>query len=188
MRRLVLVSGCVIALAAVAGCQKGDKNPQTVRVAVEGGGGFPSNLAGTWNDGKRGWEFVIEPDGTISSGVIENGSLRVFPNKQKVVTLSTEKGTGVYELGPWTVQYSPAARELSVGAVVEHYKLDMGAFSLEGSSTDWFTGPVSDDGRTWEAQWFSFPKAVAKAEGQEDLVFEQDPNENPVETLVFRRQ
>ncbi|HUT30829.1 MAG TPA: hypothetical protein VMX13_13635 [Sedimentisphaerales bacterium] len=185
MRRLVLVSGCVIALAAVAGCQKHDNN---VRVAVEGDGRFPPKLAGTWKDGKRGWEFVIEPDGTISSGVIENGSLRVFPNKQKVVTVSTKRGTGVYELGPWTVQYSPDQRELSVGAVVEHYKLDMGSFAMEGNSTDWFTGPVSDDGRTWEAQWFSFPKAVASAEGEDDLVFEQDPNDNPVETLVFQRQ
>jgi len=184
MKRSLILAGCLAVVCGVAGCQK---NHEGVSVIVEGQGRFPPSLAGRWREGKRGWEFVFERDGRISSAVIDSGMIRVTPGHRDI-EVATQKLKGYYRLGPWTAQYSPEGRELSVGVVVESFHLDTGDFVLKGSSADWFVGPVSQDWQKWEAQWYSFPQVTASAEYEQDLVFEQDPNENPVGTLVFTKQ
>ena len=69
----------VLLLSSVTGCQKTETG---VIVDVQGGGRFPSALAGTWKAEGHGWEFVFEPDGTISSAVIDEGMIRVTPAKK----------------------------------------------------------------------------------------------------------
>ncbi len=70
-------------------------------------------------------------------------------------------GKGAFEPGQWSVQYSPDTRELMVMIVVEHFYQDMGKYAIEGNTTDILTGPVSEDGKTWQADWFSSGKLVA---------------------------
>jgi len=199
MNQLVVLAGCAVFLVALTGCQKADNTERviiesvqnadnTVKVIVEGGGQFPQFLVGTWKENKLDWEFVFEPDGTISSAVIDGGKIRVNPVRKTATTSLKGWGDAVYKLGQWTVQYSPANRELAVQVVVEHYyiKMDEEGRGMKGDSTDWFVGPVSDSGRSWEADWYTLRKTIFLA--PEPTEFPFDPNENPIETLVFRKQ
>jgi len=120
--------------------------------------------------------------------VIDGGKIRVNPVRKTATTSLKGWGDAVYELGQWTVQYSPANRELAVQVVVEHYyiKMDEEGRGMKGDSTDWFVGPVSDSGRSWEADWYTWRKTILLT--PEPTEFPFDPNENPIETVVFRKQ
>ncbi|MHC4658282.1 MAG: hypothetical protein ACYS83_03775 [Planctomycetota bacterium] len=183
MKQLLLLVGCAVILSAFAGCQTPNSG---VDVVIEGGGPFPKSLAGTWKADEHGWEFVFEPDGTISSAVIDNGMVRVTPSETVATIPLKDGGKGTYKLGEWTVRYSPGDRELAVEVVVDHFHLDMKTFGLKGHSTDWFVGPVAADSETWKAERFTFPKYIALTPEPSELPV--DPNHNPVATMVFRKQ
>jgi len=189
MRQLVVSAGCVIFLLGLAGCRNAavlDSSESAVEVVIKGGGEFPEFLVGSWKADKGGWEFVFEPDGTISSALIDSGMVRVTPAERIAKIELKNEGEGTYKLGQWTVQYSPDERELAVKVVVDYFHLDMRTFGLKGHSTDWFVGPVSDDLRTWQAEWFTFPKYLVL--GPEPGELPMDPNDNPMDTLIFRKQ
>jgi hypothetical protein len=79
----ILIIGLFLTLVTAGGCNRSrdsidngsisesDINEVAVEVAVEGGGQFPEFLTGKWKADEGGWEFVFEPNGTISSAVIE---------------------------------------------------------------------------------------------------------------------
>ena len=188
MRELLFLTGCFVLLAA-AGCKKppeaiGEKSG--VNVIIEGGGEFPEFLAGRWKADKGGWEFVFERDGSISSAVIKDGTIEGKPGKGVTKTTFKQVGTVEYELGVWTVQYTPYNRELVVEVVVDYFKLDVGITTLEGKSRDSFIGPVSEEDGIWEAEWFSFPEHFVLLQKPQKIPF--DPNNNPIDTLVFKKQ
>lgn len=187
MKQLFVLAGCAAILSAFAGCKAADKGAHRgVEVLVEGGGKFPRSLAGTWSAREKGWEFVFERDGTISSAVIDSGMVRVKPSRKVTKASLRDGGEAIYKLGRWTVQYTPQNRELAVEVVVDYCRIGIADRGLEGSSIDWFVGPVSEDSKTWKAEWFTFPKYVMLAPEPEPMPF--DPNENPIETLIFRKQ
>ncbi|GAH63865.1 unnamed protein product [marine sediment metagenome] len=183
MKQLLALAGCAIILSTIAGCQNADKG---VDVIVEGDSQFPQFLVGTWKENKFGWEFVFQPDGTISSAVIDGGKIRVNPARKIAATSLKGWGDAVYELGQWMVQYSPQNRELAVQVVVEHFSLKVGAQGLEGHSTDWFVGPVSADSKTWDTEWYTSRTNIFLTPERTEL--RHDPNDNPVEFLIFRKQ
>lgn len=186
MKRLIILSICIL-LLPIAGCRSAAVSKNAVEVVIEGGEKFPDFLVGKWKDEKRNWEFVFEPDGTISSAVIDSGLISVKPEEKVATAPMRDGGKAVYELGQWAVQYSPSSRELAVGVVVDHFRIDMGSYGLEGRSTDWFIGPVSEDSQVWHAQWFAYPEYAAFGP-EESIQFPIDPNDNPVDNLVFRKQ
>jgi hypothetical protein len=181
MKRLSAV-GFVLLFLGVAGCQ----NDKTVQV-LAGDQGFPESLAGQWRAYRAGWEFVMEPDGTITSAVIDNGLARVDPRKKTAEAELADGGKGFYQLGEWVVQYSPDGRELSITVVVDYLHLDMGDWGMKGNSRDLFVGPVSEDWQNWTAQWFSFSEitAFSTEKDGEEVVFTPDEVESLVDTLVF---
>jgi hypothetical protein len=181
MKRLIVLFGCVFLL--LGGCQEISRNKSRVDVIIEGGGEFPPLLAGRWKDAEKGWEFVFEPDGTISSAVIDSGFMSVVPAK-RIAQKPMIVGKSVYKLGQWTVQYSPKTRELGVEVVVDFFHVDIGKTWLEGHSTDWFVGIVSEDYQTWRPDWISFPKYIAFTPEPGELPV--DPNDTLTE-LVFRK-
>jgi hypothetical protein len=181
MKQLVLLAGCAVFLMGIAGCQNAHTG---VNVVIEGGGEFPQSLVGWWKADKNQWEFVFEPDGTISYAVIDSGFIKVKPSK-RVHTVPTKKGgKAVYKLGTWTVQYSPDTRELAVEVVVDHLHIDMGPNWLEGTTRDWFVGTVSEDWQEWWAQWISFPKYIAYTPEPGELPV--DPNDT-ITDLLFKK-
>jgi len=184
-----LLAGCAVVLSVFAGCQKANKviEDNAVKVTVAGDGKFPEFLAGTWKADNDQWEFTFEPDGTISSAVIDSGMIKVTPG-WKTATFKLDKGTGEYKFGDWSAAYTPDSRELAVEVVVDEYTLSSKSVTMKGHSTDWFVGPVSEDKQSWKADWYTFIKVVASSQGEDDVVFDDDPNGNPVATLVFTKQ
>ena len=186
MKKLVVLFGCAILFCGFTGCQEGEKTESFIDVIVLGGGKFPQFFIGKWKPDNAGWEFVFEPDGTISSAVIDGGMLRVNPEERVAKIPLKYDGVGTYELGRWMVQYTPENRELAVEIVVDHFHLDMKTYGIEGHTTDLFVGPVLEDEQTWKAEWFTFPKIFALTPEPSELAF--DPNDNPKETLLFKKQ
>ena len=166
MKQLMVLVGCIVFLLGFAGCQKSAKTTPPVdgvEVVVEDGSEFPEFLAGTWEADKGGWEITFEPDGRLSSAVITMGRVKVEPGKKTVIPMK-KGGTGVYEPGEWLAQYSPANRELVVKIVIERYRLEMGDDVLSGNLKDIFAGKVSEDGRYWLAEWFSYPEYIVNTD------------------------
>ncbi len=156
MRRIAGVVLCLVVAVVPLGCHTPSApslDDQTV--VVEGGGRFPSALAGTWRADRDGWELVIEPNGQISSAVISLGRVRITPRQSK--TLPTEGGgTGNFEPGPWTVHYDPQTKNLTVKIVMSHVHVGMAEAVLEGASTDTFAGPIMPADNVWQVQWTNF--------------------------------
>lgn len=181
MKRLIVLFGCVFLL--LGGCQEPGLNKSGVEVIIEGDGEFPEFLVGRWKDEEKNWEFVFEPDGTISSAVIDRGFMPVVPAKG-IARKPMRVGEAIYRLGRWTVQYSPATRELAVEVVVDFFHIDIGHDWLEGHSTDWFVGTVSEDHQSWRAEWVSFPKYIAYTPEPGELSV--DPNDT-ITQLLFKK-
>lgn len=181
MRWLIVLFGCVFLL--VGGCQEVSRNDSRVDVIVDGNEPFPELLAGRWKDTERSWQFVFEPDGTISSAVIDSGFITVEPRK-RIAQMPMRVGKAVFKLGRWTVQYTPASRELAVEVVVDFFHIDIGETWLEGHRTDWFVGTVSEDYKTWQAEWISAPKYIAYTPEPSELPV--DPNETITELLFIK--
>ena len=184
MKYLLVLAGCAILLSGLAGCQGPAGDTSGVDVIIEGGGNFPASLVGKWKDKEKGWEFVFEPDGTISSAVIDSGFIAVVPREGIATKLMKMDGKAVYELGQWTVQYSPKQRQLAVEVFVEFFHIDIGRDALEGFSTDLFVGPVSEDWTKWEAEWMSTPKYIALTPEPTELPV--DPNDT-IQILLFEK-
>jgi hypothetical protein len=128
---------------------------------VQGGGGFPPELAGTWKANREGWELVIEPDGRIASAVISLGRVRITPGKSQ--TLATQAGgEGLFEPGPWTVHYDPKTNDLIVKIVVSHVRIEMAEAVLEGTGMDTFAGPISAADGVWQVQWTNFSRYLLR--------------------------
>ncbi|MHC4499923.1 MAG: hypothetical protein ACYS21_12505 [Planctomycetota bacterium] len=183
MKQLVVFVGCVVFLLASTGCRSNDRG---IEVIVEGGGKFPQSLVGIWRADKEGWEFVFEPDGTISSAVISLGRVRMRPGQITTVPMKLG-GKGVFEPGEWFVHYAPAHRELTVKIALENVRIGLARPVLDGSSEDVFVGRVSEDGKSWHVDWTSFFNYVAHTDEYPDFVMSEDPNYGILKTLNFEK-
>ena len=96
-------------------------------------------------------------------------------------------GKGIFEPGQWTVQYSQAKRELTVEIEIEHFTVDLGDNVLKGRTRDILIGLVSSDGQLWWPDRFAFPEYIADTEKYPNHKLPFDPNDNPRESLIFRK-
>jgi len=174
----------LVVVLTLAGCQNLSQNRANVEVLIDGDESFPAVMAGRWKDKSQGWEFVFEPDGSISSAVIYPlGKITVIPGQTTVVPMK-KGGKGVYEPGKWFVQYSPKTRELAVEVVMKHFREEMGGGVLEGDIRDVFVGEVSEDYKYWRAEWISYPKYVVSTPNEpEPQELPVDPNDTITELL-----
>ena len=163
MKQLVVLIGCTVVLLGLVGCQNPahvSSSNSSVEVIIEGGGQFPKFLVGKWKADKDGWEIVFEPDGTISSAVINLGRVRMNPGQ--IARFPTRYGgKGVFEPGQWLVHYTPETRELTVKVVIEYFHQDIGDAAIGGNSTDILAGTVSKNGTLWWVEWFTVARYVA---------------------------
>jgi hypothetical protein len=186
MKRLLVLSVCGLSFFLLVGCQSSAKKKSGVEVVVDGDGQFPAFLVGRWEADKGGWEFVFEPDGTISSAVISLGRVTMKPG-QVTTTRMKLGGEGVFEPGPWRVQYSQEPRKLLVEITIEHFRVELGDSVMQGKTRDFFTGSVSQDGQIWWADRFSFPEYIADTKKHPNYKLAFDPNDNPRDSLIFQK-
>jgi len=192
MRQAFSVLFCLVfVLSILTGCQETanrtlnseGKNP--VEVIIEGDGKFPEFLAGRWKTDGHGWEFVFEPDGTISSAVIGLGHMDIIPGQTATAPTRGGGGDAIFTPGLWTVQYSPVTSELIVEIVMDHIHFPMGNNLLEGKVKDVFIGGVSEGSRFWDAEWYSYPDYIAYTPKPERLI--TDPNVAYLYYLTFEK-
>jgi len=190
MKHYGLICAALLLGGCVCGCNGPDRKPpqpeESVKVIVDGGGAFPPSLAGAWQADDHGWEIVLDDNGRITSAVISLGRIRIKPGETTTVPLRM-KGEGIFEPGQWLVQYTPAERNLVVEILVEKFNMTMGGGTLRGSTRDLLMGPVSPNGQTWQAQWFSYPEYFIDTDIHTNKKLEDDPNLNPKATLTFTK-
>ena len=182
--KTLLICMLVFLFAGLAGCNTPSGG---VIVIIEDSGHISDSLAGTWQSDKYGWEFVFEPDGTISSAVVPLGNVRVEPGKITKVPMKLD-GEGTYKPGEWVVVYSPPQRMLTVTITLDRIHLELGKGLLKGSSRDVFTGQLSEDGETWFAEWTSFTNYTAHTAEFQDFDLSSDPIYGNYASLVFTKQ
>jgi len=186
MKQIVPLLLCGLSVFSHSGCHGSAESPPAVEVVVDGDGQFPDFLVGTWKADSGGWEIVFEPNGTISSAVVSLGRVRMKPGQVTTVPMKMG-GKGVFEAGPWAVQYSPDRRELLVEIAIASFRVELGDDVLKGRTLDIFTGSISADGRSWWANRFSFPEYVADTKKYRDHKLTVDPDDSPPEGLLFQK-
>ena len=182
----LILTVLVMSMLIFTGCQNTDVRNRGVDVIIDGKGGFPSSMAGVWKSEKYGWEIAFEPDGRISYAVIAIGRIRVEPGHDSIIPLK-EDGRGVVSPGPWTVQVSSESRELFVEIVIKNYYLQKGDEIVEGNTKDIFIGSFSEDGRVWEAEWFSFPTYIVTTSTKDKFELPVDEVDYTKGLIIFTK-
>lgn len=155
MKQLVLLAGCVVVLSGLAGCQNPDRS---VEVITGSDGQFPEFLVGVWEAevANSKWGFRFERDGSISK-IIHGLAEGVDLKEGGVYLEGPDPGTyAVFTMGPCEAEYDTSRRELKVTIILDYYKMVLPHGELEGRSDDYFRGVVSEDGKSWEADWLSY--------------------------------
>jgi len=185
MKQLLGLFGCCFVLSGFSGCHS---TGRAVEVIIDGNGKFPDFLVGRWIAESRGWEFVFEPDGTISSAVINFGRMTITPGHPNPITKDMG-GKGIIEPGQWTVYYSPLERELTVRISIKklYMEIDISNNVVEGKSEDVFVGTVSQDGSFWQANWTAFPDYTVHTAGQLNENFTQRLSADMAVNLTFEK-
>jgi len=186
MKRLLALLVWGLCVLSFGSCRSFIGHKGGVEVIVDGDGEFPAFLVGRWKADESSWEIVFEPDGTISSAVVSIGRVRMKPGQVTTVPMKLG-GKGVFEAGPWAVQYSPQRRELVVEIAIASFRVELGDSVVKGRTLNIFAGSVSPDGRSWWANRFSFPEYVADTKKYRNRRLTVDPDDNPPEELLFRK-
>mgnify|MGYP001278345409 CR=1 FL=1 len=173
MKRSVAITVCVSLMLAFAGCYgKQAKKPKIT---------LPPEVAGTWQStgGYLDWTITLKPDGTVDSAVIPMGEIKVKPNRTTKV-LMRDKSISTYKAGDCTVDYDPVSRELFVSVRMDSIHIKFADERIDGNSLDRFVGPVSADGKVWNADWMTIFDYGER--------FPQDPDEpSMAQPLVFQK-
>ncbi len=147
--KLLMLAVCV--LLSIVGCTGTDKTGNSNRTLNKQ---FPAFLAGTWEPNESKWIFTFEPNGTISKFQHFVG-MEFIVAQGGLVEPWRNDAEAIYSLGPCEASYEPKTRQLSVKIVIEHYVIKFINGSMEGSFHDTLVGPVSEDGKIWNASWIS---------------------------------
>ncbi|MBW8042534.1 MAG: hypothetical protein FVQ85_21410 [Planctomycetes bacterium] len=152
MKQLLLLAGCVVVLTGFLGCQNDKKVNGT---KTDGDKQFPEFLVGVWTSDQFNWVFKFERDGSISKFQHTMG-MKMNVAEGGLYEEGTEDSSGVYVLGPCEADYDPQTRQLKVMIILEHFRMELPMGVVEGSSKDYFSGPVSEDGKFWRAKWLNY--------------------------------
>jgi len=154
------------------GCQNRSGQPPAGRVVL------PPDITGTWKAEDSPWQIVLSRDGSVTSAVIPLGEVEVRPNKTTKVEMA-DGNYSTYKAGDCIVEYIPNTRELFVSVEMEKIHVVYTDNIIDGNSIDRFVGPVSEDGKTWAADWINIFDYGPR--------FPQDANDIFAEPLIFRK-
>jgi hypothetical protein len=152
MKQLFLLAGCVVVLTGIFGCQEDTKVNGT---KIDGDKQFPEFLVGVWQSDQFNWGFKFERDGSISK-LKHTMGMMINVEEGGLYEEGTEDSSGVYVLGPCEADYDPQTRQLKVTIILEHFRMEIPLGVVEGNSKDYFSGPVSEDGKVWSVKWLNY--------------------------------
>lgn len=191
MKRLIILSTCILLLPA-AGCRTAAHNKNALEPIAESPGKFPEFLVGTWRaqyaedsveartfEDPTHWAFTFDPNGAITTVKHFFVTLPINVAEGGVHTPLKAGSYAYYALGPCQVDYKSATRELSVKIVLDHFHIELPTGAMEGTMTDWLSGPVSPDGRTWNAAWHNDSRFVVADSAKS--------SEIPLTQLTFKK-
>lgn len=179
MRCFTYIFCCVLILLPLLGCVSGHNYSELG--SGRSPGQFPDFLVGIWKADEFKWGFKFEPDGSISKMVhVFAGQINL---KESVRELEgPDDGTyAVFTTGPCEAHYDEAERKLSVKIVLDYYKMQLPQGALEGNSEDYFDGVVSEDNKTWHADWRSYTWLNGAEPPDVELI------KNNPEKLIFKK-
>jgi hypothetical protein len=158
MNKIFAMFGCLVFVLVFGGC--GQQSGKTSGQPQVGGKTqkdvFPEFLVGVWEvktgkyKDKLGIKF--EPDGSI---------LKILYTADGPVYLAEGKSYGeakgeedyyLFTADLCEARYVPETRMLKVKIVMDTM-LQLSIAEMKGGMNDYFEGPVSEDGKTWEAEW-----------------------------------
>jgi len=96
------------------------------------------------------------------------GEVLVKPNQTTKVEMK-DGNFSTYEPGKFDLEYTPETRELYVSIEIKKMHISLPGGWIDGNNLSRFTGPVSEDGRTWIADWIELFDYGPR--------FPQDPND-----------
>jgi len=195
MNRILVFLCCSILATALFGCEQQNNNAvNTPQPGVNTGrradkfqtdesqkGEFPESLAGVWIADRFEWAFKFEPDGSILK-LVHMVAGKVDVEEGGVYMEGPDEGTfAMFSIGPCETNYDPETRQLRVKTTLERFHMRLPTGDLEGWEEDYFDGPVSEDGKTWDADWRSYSWLDGAAPLDTDLI-----DSNP-EKLIFSK-
>jgi hypothetical protein len=141
---------------------------------------FPPALAGTWQADGSVWRIVLSKDGKVESAVVLMGQAEIKPNETTKFEMKDGRFSHI-TAGDCIAEYKPAGRELVVSIEQKDIYIPLpGNDVLAGNSVDVFSGPVSRDGKTWNARQLTVFDYGPR--------FPQDENDiNNPQPLTFRK-
>jgi hypothetical protein len=155
MKKTMLLCLCSAAICFVIGCSgpetKGPGGTKTIK------GEFPEVMVGVWETEAHwriGSKFGIkfERDGSIKKIIHPVGG-PINIDEGGVHKDGPEEGTYyMFVMGPVEASYDADTQMVDVKIVVEHYVIQLPTGRLEGHMIDYVSGPISKDGKTWEAE------------------------------------
>jgi hypothetical protein len=186
---LLLVAGCLVLVGSCKnqGAAKPQKmepsQPQVQEQAKSEA--FPQIMVGVWEakvDDQSKWGFKFESDGSLKkiihsvAGPVNLESGGVYGEAD-----NDPNSYMMFQMGPCKADYDAAAKILNVSIAVDYYRMQLPTGVIEGKIKDEFTGPVSEDGKTWKVKWWDY----SWLEGAEP----PDPNlvkANPFELTFYK--
>lgn len=181
MNKAVIISSLAI-LSLVSSCQKWSSEKE------KGISNFPPEMVGAWV-GPLGiqdmpnWTIVFEGDGSISKFYSRIFLCPLVVQEGGIHREGQDPGTYmIIGLGPVETEYNPFSKMLKVKIVTEEYEMKLPAGTLEGRMIDTFIGKVSEDGKTWKAEWRNY--SWLKGAQEPDIKY---IDEHPDDVIVFEK-
>lgn len=160
MNKILTILGCFFWVLAFLGCeqQNGKISSQPQLENEAGKDKLPAFLAGVWEvktgkyKGKVG--IKIEPDGLVSRALYtEEGPVYLAEGESYGEAKDKdENGYYLFTTALCEAKYVPETRVLKIKIVTDTI-LQLTIAEMKGGINEYFEGPVSEDGRTWEAEW-----------------------------------
>lgn len=122
---------------------------------------FPESMVGVWEvvinemTGSK-WGIKFEPDGSIKKIIHFLGGPINLAGGGVDITGPDPNTYAVFVMGPCVAGYDKNTKILKVKIVLDYYEMQMPSGNLRGKMEDYFSGPISEDGLTWNVEWLNF--------------------------------
>ena len=142
---------------------------------------LPPEVVGIWRANDSPWVIELSPDGKVVKALVPMTESEIRPNQTTKVKMA-DGSTSTLKAGDCPVEYNLQTRELTVTIELKAFHVRYYEERIDGNSTDMFIGQVSQDGRTWYADWMTFFDYGPRFPQDKN-----DPNDIFMGSLLFRK-